>query len=560
KPDQTISSGQISVTEFYPSMNNIHIPQRIKSAVLRACSEFAAIDNRAFETMAGDGFKILVQEIFDAGRVLNRSSLDVDALIPHPTTLVLFYVGSLGLSYCDTSVHHTDRDFRLFNFILGCYPYDAESHSAQHLHAFVDQKLNEYKLRLDSSKYVVTDNEAKMLSAFRENCTRIGCSDHYINRQLKHAFESQQIHVSKTVIENVNCDAIQGLFFTIKNIVSSVRRSHKQQILSKKLQSYSDTRFNGALYMLDVFRELFDEFPAVLINSKLIDAYQEIDKQTLDDELMIKIEVYCQHFFISTSSFVGHRIKVAWIITNEHRLATILHPKFKKFESCADEKQAAIDVLKKEFDVHYDANLDSINSLSPSSTTTSTSMMKLASASSSPASIKCASSVWKSILAQCFDQQPDGLISSTNRYQGVDDYLNRDFYFKEDEEQDGDIDVLDFWRKQQNSFPTLSLIARNIFAIPASNTTVERLFSSSKLSVGERGTNLGSEKLNQLMFLQKNLVLLKELRQVNKVPTKRSISDQVSMMSEHSSETIVKKAREDNTHSSDDEGGNIEWC
>ncbi|CAF4687664.1 unnamed protein product, partial [Rotaria sp. Silwood2] len=242
-----------------------------------------AIDNRAFETMAGDGFKILVQEIFDAGRVLNRSSLDVDALIPHPTTLVLFYVGSLGLSYCDTSVHHTDRDFRLFNFILGCYPYDAESHSAQHLHAFVDQKLNEYKLRLDSSKYVVTDNEAKMLSAFRENCTRIGCSDHYINRQLKHAFESQQIHVSKTVIENVNCDAIQGLFFTIKNIVSSVRRSHKQQILSKKLQSYSDTRFNGALYMLDVFRELFDEFPAVLINSKLIDAYQEIDKQTLDD-------------------------------------------------------------------------------------------------------------------------------------------------------------------------------------------------------------------------------------------------------------------------------------
>ncbi|CAF4164080.1 unnamed protein product [Rotaria sordida] len=489
----------------------------------------------------------------------------------------------LGLSYCGISVHHTDRDFRLFNFILGCYPYDAESHSAQHLRAFVDQKLNEYKLCLDNSKYVVTDNEAKMLSAFRENCTRIGCSDHYINRQLKHAFESQQIHVSKTVIENVNCDAIQGLFFTIKNIVSSVRRSHKQQILSKKLQSYSDTRFNGALYMLDVFRELFDELPAVLISSKLIDAYQEIDKQTLDDvcvflhpfeeviESLSENKKPCLHRVIplkqyllnKCDSFQGdqtsHRIKVAWIITNEHRLATILHPKFKKFESCADEKRAAIDVLKNEFDVHYDANLDSINSLSPS-TTTSTSMMKLASASSSHASIKCASSVRKGILSQCFDQQPNGLISSTNRYQEVDDYLNRDFYFKEDEEQDGDIDVLDFWRKQQNSFPTLSLIARKFFAIPASNTTVERLFSSSKLSVGERRTNLGGEKLNQLMFLQKNLVRLKERRQVNKVPTKRSISDQVSVMSEHPSETIVKKAREDNTHSSDDEGGNIEWC
>ena len=52
------------------------------------------------------------------------------------------------------------------------------------------------------------------------------------------------------------------------------------------------------------------------------------------------------------------------------------------------------------------------------------------------------------------------------------------------------------------------------------------------------------------MFLQKNLVLLKELRQVNNVPTKRSISDPVSMMSGHWSETVVKKAQEDNTNSS----------
>ena len=54
------------------------------------------------------------------------------------------------------------------------------------------KKLNEYKSHLDNTEYVVTDNEAKMLSAFREGCTRIGCSDHYLNRQLKHAFE---IHV-----------------------------------------------------------------------------------------------------------------------------------------------------------------------------------------------------------------------------------------------------------------------------------------------------------------------------------------------------------------------------
>ncbi|CAF1563917.1 unnamed protein product, partial [Rotaria sordida] len=310
------------------------------------------------------------------------------------------------LSYCGISIHHVDREFRSLYFILGCYPYDVESHSAQHLRAFVEEKLNDYQLYLDSSKYVVTDNEAKMLSAFRENCKRIGYADHYLNRQLKHAFESQQIHVTKTVIDHVNCDGIQYLFSTIKNIVSSVRRSHKQQSLSKKLQSYSDTRFNGALFMLDVFRELFDELPPVLINIKLIDDFKEIDKQLLDDVcafldsfqevikslsedkkpslyLVIPLRQYllkkCDILeddhtsLIELKVFLAHRIKTAWMITNEHRLATVLHPKLKKFETSNEEKQNAIDVLKREFEIHCCINFDSINPLSSSPKTSVTS-------------------------------------------------------------------------------------------------------------------------------------------------------------------------------------------
>ena len=68
----------------------------------------------------------------------------------------------------------------------------------------MEKILNEYKLHhLDNTKYVVADNEAKMISAFREDCIRIKCSDHYLNRQLKHAFESAQIHISKSIIEYI---------------------------------------------------------------------------------------------------------------------------------------------------------------------------------------------------------------------------------------------------------------------------------------------------------------------------------------------------------------------
>ncbi len=133
-------------------------------------------------------------------------------------------------------MRHVTDNFKLLSFILGCYPYDALSHSAQDFRAFVDTKLQDYNLKLDLSKFVVSDNEMKMLAAFRENCTRVGCSDHYLNKQLQHAFESTEIHLNKNTIEKVNCETAQNTFRQVKSIVTDVRRPHRQQQLSLKLQ------------------------------------------------------------------------------------------------------------------------------------------------------------------------------------------------------------------------------------------------------------------------------------------------------------------------------------
>jgi len=65
--------------------------------------------------------------------------------------------------------------------------------------------------------------------------------------------------------------------------------------------------------------------------------------------------------------------------------------------------------------------------------------------------------------------------------------------------------------RKKNEFPNIANIARKILAIPAANTSVERLFSSTKITVGDRRTKLGAEKLDNLMFLQKNLRPLKNL-------------------------------------------------
>ena len=82
--------------------------------------------------------------------------------------------------------------------------------------------------------------------------------------------------MKKGVVEKIECEIVQNVFNTVEKIVTSVRRTHKQQQLSRKLQTYSTTRFNGSFYMLDDFRLVYDELPSILLKNKLIEDFQSI--------------------------------------------------------------------------------------------------------------------------------------------------------------------------------------------------------------------------------------------------------------------------------------------
>ncbi|CAF4693427.1 unnamed protein product, partial [Rotaria sp. Silwood2] len=245
---------------------------------------FCALGTRAFDVVKGDGFENLAKTLFGVGRGRNTSSIEITDLLPHRTTisrnitrlyeeykiqlidiceqLTSFCLiadqcteAHAGISYCGIALRYVGEYSQLFMFIIGCFPYNAASHSAQHLRKFVNKILEEYKLQLDSTKFVVTSNEPKILPAFLEQCSRVGCADHYLNKQLQHAFQSDQIHLNKNTIEKVNCELVQNIFNQVKKVVSSVRHLHQQQKLSQKLQTYSETRFSGVIIMLDTFRE-----------------------------------------------------------------------------------------------------------------------------------------------------------------------------------------------------------------------------------------------------------------------------------------------------------------
>ena len=150
-----------------------------------------------------------------------------------------------------TKVHHT-VDYQSEVFLIGCYPYELENKRAPTVRLFIGGILGDFGLKLDSEKFVMSDNEPTMKCVFNSNCKRVGCSDLYLSKQLQQTFTSKAIDGEK-----MNCELAQNMFEDAKNIVTNVRRMHKQQTLSKKLISYSDTRFSGAYDMLVMFLNFY---------------------------------------------------------------------------------------------------------------------------------------------------------------------------------------------------------------------------------------------------------------------------------------------------------------
>ncbi|CAF1928508.1 unnamed protein product, partial [Rotaria magnacalcarata] len=102
----------------------------------------------------------------------------------------------------------------------------------------------------------------------------------------------------------------------------------------------------------------------------------------------------------------------------------------------------------------------------------------------------------------------------------LNDYMK---FIIPDEESD---DVLLFWKNHEKFFPTLSKIVRDLYAISASNTFVERLFSASKNIVTDRRTtklNKNEEQSKQRLSIPdgESVVIIEDVGSVTASPTSK---------------------------------------
>lgn len=90
---------------------------------------------------------------------------------------------------------------------------------------------------------------------------------------------------------------------------------------------------------------------------------------------------------------------------------------------------------------------------------------------------------------------------STNPYQELDTYLTNRLDYGEYEGEDEQLNFLGWWAHKGNSFPILSIIAKEVLACPVSTVAVEQAFSMGSLTLSEKRSRLTVEHLENQCLL-----------------------------------------------------------
>ena len=73
------------------------------------------------------------------------------------------------------------------------------------------------------------------------------------------------------------------------------------------------------------------------------------------------------------------------------------------------------------------------------------------------------------------------------------------------------MNMIPYWHLNKSLYPNLAQIAKRVLAILATNTAIERLFSHSGNTVTDRRTCLDADKINNLLFIKRNIRTLQEI-------------------------------------------------
>lgn len=482
---------------------------KLKSECTERLTEFITRSNRPFQLADDGNFIRFAQYLIDLG-ASRQTSIDAKHLIPHSTTVSrridILYEEKVQvlcrklneINSVVITVDHWDDIFNNNKYLGIVAKYlDLELHKLRSsLLCFKkiddataktsDTILTKYLTRfqiIDKELFAVSDNARNMKALFKDY-KWVGCSAHQLNTILKNTFSDNELN--KNVVD------------LVKNVKRFVERVNKTKKYNVSLKNDLDVRFDSKYLM----------FESVCRNIERIKSFEDKNLEqflnVIDIDLLKKVKYFLQFFyecrlflckddsptinlvlpvyckiktFLSQSEKDDSRIQdlkktyskyfFKFVITDIHKQATFLTPKFKEMNGLLDKNERESLLKSLEILINEEPNVRDSFSFSEDS------------ASNDFFSDFVTKKNKRMRITSEIERYSDSII--TNK-----------------------IDTLSFWITNKIEYPKLSNLALKILSISATSCRIEEIFSQSGIMLSSKRSSMLPEKANKNLFLNVN--------------------------------------------------------
>ena len=515
--------------------NNASISAEDKKNIVKSCVTYCTKDLRSFMSIGRPGFTLLAQELINFGCKYGRVS--AENVLPHATTVsrhVLELADEVknnifpevidavrrGIcaattdfwtdkytktSYYTVTVHYVNESWKLIERVLFTTGFPDESKTGENIRRELNRRFEIFGIPSDIVHKItfVTDQGSNIIKAL-ETVERLNCSAHCLNSALRNAFKTESLkkHAPNTL----------HILETTKSIVTYLKRSGLASRLPATVHQEVETRWSSKIMMLRSVVNQYDPISEVLSEAKessrledynvikvrqlitflepfeqCIDEVQADKSPTLHLVMLWlhKLLNHCetndidsieiQHLKNATRNYLETKFK----LHKYQKIATFLMPTFRKLRMLSTEDRIAV----------Y-SNVQELISHMPIDNTTQQASTSTATPTASTEQPR------KKRLKTVFHEWAD-----------LDDHIQTsdEFSIYMSLKYMANDDILQWWKDNSHILPKLSILARKIFAIPASSASSERCFSSAGFLIQERRSSLKPEIVDAILFLHNNM-------------------------------------------------------
>lgn len=404
-------------------------------------------------------------------------------------------------SYLSLTLHYVTSDWQLKKRTIFAAHYDENDKSGRSISVMLSKKAAEFGIDQNMLKKIkfVSDRGSSLVKAIEIlGCQRFSCVAHALNNVLTNGFNIQK---------HADIFEANDLIKNSKNIVTHAKRAGYKSASS--LKNPVDTRFNTNYLLLKsiqtnydallleeylniseqffedgeenkyyINKDLLDQVVGFLIVFEdaitnlecdvkptldlvplwlMVDIPNALSHKPNDLETLQTLKTHCQEYF---------RESVEPVLRTEHKVATLLNPMFKKLSFIPDEARSGI--------ISHTMDLMDVCE-----------KQQADDSSGGPCAARWSNFMCPSVNEPSNDRELMLYIENGPPLNGLE--------------------ILQWWKKYENMFPTLAQVARKLLAIPATNTSSERVFSVAGHTLNKRRTCLLPHKLDMLLFLHSNL-------------------------------------------------------